>query len=162
MSAWSFLVTHDVRSKNAVPHNPHARARMRNALAGQLKLLALNHGIQVVRAPLPQSRGEAVTASIVPFRAVTLTRYYAGSQRKYDDDGLSGGSLVLLRDVMQPDRARWRKGIEHPVGVVTGAGIVYNDGPKWSRWVYRQERVEVGDPRVGKVGVEIQDEEQAP
>ena len=85
--------------------------------------------------------------SVVSFRRVTITRLWGKGQRAWDDDNLVA-ACKALRDAMQATRYRWRKGVSWPIGVVPGAGIVWDDSAAWSTWTYAQERAADGKAAV--------------
>lgn len=143
---WVLAVPIDLPSKNGIPRHVHARKDLRNRWASMLSAAARQVGIPLATRA-PHLRGEGPAPS-VPFRAVTITRLMGNGQRRYDDhDGMEGGA-VMLRDAMQATRYRWRKGVAMPIGVVPGAGIVWDDSAKWSAWTYAQERASDGVARV--------------
>ena len=149
-TVWRFVLPIDLPSKNGIPRHVHARKDMRNRWAHMLGMAARQAGIPLATR-LPHLRGEGPAPS-VPFRAVTITRLMGKGQRRYDDhDGLEGGA-VMLRDAMQATRYRWRRGVPMPIGVVPGAGIVWDDSAKWSAWTYAQERAADG---VAAVRIEV-------
>lgn len=143
---WVLDVPIDLPSKNAIPRNPHARRDLRNRWAATLATLARQAGIPLGSKP-PHLRGEA-TAPNVPRRSVAIVRLMGRGQRPYDlGDGMQGGA-AMLRDAMQVTRYRWKRGVPMPIGVVPGAGIVWDDSARWSVWTYAQERAPDGKPGV--------------
>lgn len=140
---WTFTLPIDLPSKNGVPSNRHARARLRNGWAHRLENAAREVGIPLA-SKQPAPRGVDPVCVRVPRRHVTIIRMMAAKQRPYDTgDGLQGGAS-LFRDAMQVTRYRWRKGVAMPIGVVPGAGIVWDDSAAWSEWAYEQRRAPDG------------------
>ena len=143
---WTLTLPIDLPSKNGVPRNRHAYKRQRDRYAATVRAVAIAAGMPLaIREPHEKGKGPP---SNVPRRAVTITRLWGAGQRAYDaGDGLEGGA-VMLRDAMQATRYRWRKTVAWPVGLVPGAGIVWDDSPKWSMWSYSQRKAEDGKARV--------------
>jgi hypothetical protein len=155
VTAWSFELPIDMPSKNGIPRHPHARKDLRNRWAAMLRVAARGSGMPLGERG-PHLRGVGPPPN-VPRRAVVIVRLMGKGQRAYDQhDGLEGGA-VMLRDAMQVTRYRWRKGVAMPVGLVPGAGIVWDDSAAWSSWTYAQERAPDG---VARTRIEVTDIEQ--
>lgn len=147
---WVLAVPIDLPSKNGIPRHVHARKDLRNRWAATLATLAREAGIPLARRD-PHERGKGPAAN-VPRRSIAIVRLMGKGQRPYDlGDGMEGGA-AMLRDAMQATRYRWRKGVAWPIGVVPGAGIVWDDSAAWSTWTYAQERAADG---VAGVRIEV-------
>jgi hypothetical protein len=84
-------------------------------------------------------------------RRVTIVRLWGKGCRAWDDDNMVA-ACKGLRDAMQCSRTGRAR-------TIPGAGLVWDDSAKWSRWEYRQEKAADGRPGVR---IEISDEGPAP
>lgn len=75
------------------------------------------------------------------FRAVVIVRLWAKGCRAWDDDNLVA-ACKGLRDAMQRERVSARRG--QVPRLIAGAGLVWDDSAKWSRWAYEQRKSDDG------------------
>jgi hypothetical protein len=80
-------------------------------------------------------------------RRLVLTRIMGPRQREYDTGNIEGGWKPIL-DAMKPAtpggvvtvQSGPNKGKRRIVQPVSGAGLIYDDAPRWVEVTYRQER----------------------
>lgn len=138
---WSLLVPVKLPSANDRLCNGRdatSRAiykRTRDGWAAAIRGVALVAGVPLFR----DDDGEA------RFRHVTLVRLWGKGCRAFEEDDFVGGAKGF-RDACQ--RARVTPGRRGVPRLVPGAGLVWDDSPRWSRWSYGQERSPDGQPGV--------------
>lgn len=153
---WTVHLPFDLKSKNRSAQSSIAEGRIykarRDSFALALRVAADAAGVPRYRPAVPIGGNDAARAAWSwPVRAITIVRLMGKGQREFDS--LAGGDAEALRDACQ--RARLTRVVTKTHGVkrdrvvlVPGAGIVWDDSAKWSRWEYRQERAPDGKPGV--------------
>ena len=143
---WTFTLPIDLPSANARIVNSRAtggqyrRARNRYAFALVVRATQLD----VPRYPHAVYPAQENTAALQvpavlrpPFRHVHLVRLWAARGRAWDSDNLPT-AFKAFRDAFQAARVKVVKG--RVPALVAGAGLVWDDSARWSRWTYGQER----------------------
>lgn len=118
--------------------DPTSRAiykRTRDSWAAAIRATA-----QIAGVPLFDADEDAAR-----FRHVHLVRLWGKGCRAFEEDDFIGGAKGF-RDACQRPIVTPRKG--SIPRLTPGAGLVWDDSPRWSIWSYGQERAPDGKPGV--------------